>query len=404
MVCAYNYDHRLRKRQKGDNAMFFKGVISADSHIVEPPNCYVDFIDPKFREDAPRVVRLPNGTDSYAIRDMKKTIPMGFLDGAGMKVAERKKHAENIRFEDIRPGGYDPKARLVDMDLEGTAAEIIYASVGMVLCTHPDPVYKDAAMKAYNRWLQGFCDAAPNRLFGLAQTAMLSVDSAIEDFRRAKEMGFVGMMMPGNPVQGEYDQPQYDALWECAADLDLPICFHILTTKGDGVDEALRGKRGHPLNGFMGIIRAVQDVMGMMVLGGVFERHPKLKLVTAEGDAGWLPHYMYRMDHAAFTAADDGVIKGLSKLPSEYIASNVYMTFQDDYTAFRNVDQVNPRQLLWANDYPHTDSTWPNSQKLLARHASSLKPELIRAILRENTANLFSLPLDKIPSMQMAAE
>ncbi|HAK63325.1 MAG TPA: amidohydrolase, partial [Alphaproteobacteria bacterium] len=61
---------------------------------------------------------------------------------------------------------------------------------------------------------------------------------------------------------------------------------------------------------------------------------------------------MYRMDHAAFTAADDGVIKGLSKLPSEYIASNVYMTFQDDYTAFRNVDQVNPRQLLWANDYP----------------------------------------------------
>ncbi|HEX4889284.1 MAG TPA: amidohydrolase family protein, partial [Alphaproteobacteria bacterium] len=194
------------------------------------------------------------------------------------------------------------------------------------------------------------------------------------------------------------------ALWECAVDLDLPICFHILTAKGDGVDEALRGKRGHPLNGFMGIIRAVQDIMGMMVLGGVFERHPKLKLVTAEGDAGWMPHYMYRMDHAAYTAADDGIIKGLSKHPSEYIKSNVYMTFQDDYTAFRNANEDNYKQLLWANDYPHTDSTWPNSQALLAKHASKLPAHMVQAILRENTARLFNLPLDKIPAMQMAAE
>ncbi len=384
--------------------MFFKGVISADSHIVEPPNCYVDFIDPKFREDAPRVERLPNGNDTYVIKDMKRTIPMGFLDGAGMKVAERKKHAENIKFDDIRVGGYDAKARLADMDIEGTAAEIIYASVGMVLCTHPDPIYKGAAMQAYNRWLQSFCEGAPNRLFGLAMTPILTVDSAIADFRRAKEMGMVGIMMPGNPAEGEYDQPQYDALWECAVDLDLPICFHILTAKGDGVDEALRGKRGHPLNGFMGIIRAVQDIMGMMVLGGVFERHPKLKLVTAEGDAGWMPHYMYRMDHAAYTAADDGVIKGLSKHPSEYIKSNVYMTFQDDYTAFRNANEENYKQLLWANDYPHTDSTWPNSQALLAKHASKLPAHQIQAILRENTARLFNLPLDKMPAMQMAAE
>ena len=384
--------------------MFFNGAISADSHIVEPPNCYVDFIDPKYREDAPRVVRLPNGNDGYAIKDMKRTIPMGFLDGAGMKVLERKHHAENIKFEDIRRGGYDPKARLVDMDRDGIAAEIIYASVGMVLCTHQDPHYKGAAMQAYNRWLQTFCDGAPHRLFGLAMTPILSVDSAIEDFRRAKEMGFVGMMMPGNPVHGEYDRPEYDALWECAVDLGMPICFHILTAKGDGVDEAFKGKRGHPLNGFMGIIRAVQDIVGMMVLGGVFERHPKLKLVTAEGDAGWMPHYMYRMDHAVYTAADDGILKGLTKLPSEYIMSNVHMTFQDDFTAFRNVDQLNHKMLLWANDYPHTDSTWPNSQALLAKHASKLKPDVMRDILRDNTATLFNLPMDKVPTLKMAAE
>jgi len=153
--------------------MFFKGIISADSHIVEPPNCYVDFIGPKFRADAPRVERLPNGNDTYVIRDMKRTIPMGFLDGAGMKVAERKKHADNIKFGDIRVGGYDAKARLADMDIEGTAAEIIYASVGMVLCTHPDPAYKDAAMQAYNRWLQTFC-ARPNSRLGESEQKLCS--------------------------------------------------------------------------------------------------------------------------------------------------------------------------------------------------------------------------------------
>ena len=72
-----------------------------------------------------------------------------------------------------------------------------------------------------------------------------------------------------------------------------------------------------------------------MVLGGVFERNPKLKLVCAEGDAGWMPHYRYRMDHAAFNHAQNGIIRGLSKLPSEYLKSNVWMTFQDDWVAFR---------------------------------------------------------------------
>ncbi len=387
--------------------MFFKGVISADSHIVEPPNCYVDFIDPKFREVAPRVERKPNGQDIYVIKDMQKSIPMGFLDGAGMTVPERKQHVATTKFEETRAGGYDAKARLVDMDREGTAAEIIYASVGMVLCTHPDAAYKDAAMKAYNRWLQSFCEGAPNRLFGLGMTAVLSVDSAIEDFRRCKEMGMVGMMMPGEPVQGDYDRPEYDALWECATSLDMPVCFHILTSKEGGLDSVFNAPpRGHTLVGFMKIIRAVQDIIALMVLGGVFERHPKLKLVCAEGDAGWMPHYMYRMDHAANFNVEKGIIPGLSKLPSAYLGKNVFMTFQDDYIAFKNVNAgiMDYRQLLWANDYPHTDSTWPKSQELLAVQAKDVAKDKLRAILRENTAGIFNLPLDRIPAMQMAAE
>ena len=146
------------------------------------------------------------------------------------------------------------------------------------------------------------------------------------------------------------------------------------------------------MNNFLGIIRAIQDVVGLMVLGGVFERHPDLKLVVAESDAGWLPHYMYRMDHAARINFEGGIVTGLSKLPSEYIRSNVYATFQDDETAYQALGQVPLEHLLWASDFPHTDSTWPRSRALIAEQASHLDEAQHQAIFRDNTARLFNLP------------
>ncbi len=374
--------------------MIPQGTISADSHIVEPPNCYVDFIDAKYRDEAPRVIQREDGADIYYVKGMKKSAPIGFIDGAGLTVAERAKRAQAMKWAEVRDGGYDARARAAYQDRDGIAAEIIYASLGMALCIHRDLDYKDACMKAYNRWLQTFCADSPNRLFGLAMTAVRDVDSAIEDFRRAKQMGMVGMMMPGFPGYEDYDHPDYDALWQCASDLDLPVCFHILTARGGGIYDK---PRGHPINTFLGIIRAVQDVVGTMVLGGVFERNPKLKLVCAEGDAGWMPHYRYRMDHAAFNHAQNGIIRGLSKLPSEYLKSNVWMTFQDDWVAFQAVaaGMMDASQLLWANDFPHTDSTWPRSQSLLAQHTGALSEAQRQAIMRDNVAGVFNLPAGK---------
>lgn len=369
--------------------MIPRGAISADSHVVEPPNCYIDFIDPKYRDRAPRVVTQADGSDVFQIDGMKRPVAIGLMDGAGFGVRERTLRVRKIRADQIRPGGYDGKARAEYMDRDGIAAEVIYASVGMALCLHRDPDYKNACMQAYNRWLQSFCGGLPDRLFGLAQTAVLSVDSAIEDFKRAKEMGFVGMMMPGHPVYEDYDHRDYDALWDCAEDLGLPICFHILTSREGSLFSPVRG---HSINGFLRIVRAVQDVVGLMVFGGVFERHPKLKLVCAEGDAGWMPHYMYRMDHAAKVNAEGGIMPGLTKLPSEYVRSNVCMTFQDDWIAFKTAHLLDPRQLLWASDFPHTDSTWPRSQELIAEHAKDLSEAQRQAILRDNVASVFALP------------
>lgn len=365
------------------------GIISADGHVCEPANCYVDHIDPKYRDQAPRIVELDNGTEAFVVPGMRKPVALGFVDGAGFGARERKERARTMKFADVRPAAYGGRDRLPFMDQDGLAAELIYASVGMGICMHRDAAYKDACMQAYNRWLQGMCSEAPDRIFGLAQTAMLSVDDAIADFARAKEMGMVGMMMPGDPIHEDYDHPDYDALWECATDLDLPICFHILTSRAGSIDAQTRG---HALNNFLGIIRAIQDVVGMMVLGGVFERHPRLKLVVAESDAGWLPHYMYRMDHAARINTEDGILRGLSKLPSEYINTNVWATFQDDLTAYHSTQMLDHTHLLWASDFPHTDSTWPRSRQLIAEQASHLSEQQHQDIFRDNTARLFNLP------------
>jgi predicted TIM-barrel fold metal-dependent hydrolase len=155
--------------------------------------------------------------------------------------------------------------------------------------------------------------------------------------------------------------------------------------------------RGPKMNGFLAVIRGCQDIIGTMILGGVFERQPDLKVVCVEADAGWVPHYMYRMDHA-YKRHRNWLPAGqaLSRLPSEYFRANVYTTFQDDWVAFKTADLMNWERLMWANDFPHSDSTWPWSQDVLRDHQADLRPEQRERILCGNVAELFKIDLARL--------
>lgn len=375
--------------------MFFEGAISADSHILEPPECFREHMDPGFRDRAPRLELDGMGRHVYVIEGVPRPIPVGAADAAGMLPSMRAYHILKATFEMCRRGAWDPEYRLADQERDGIAAEIIYPSLGLMLISHADIDYKDACIRAYNRWLEGFCAGLPGRLFGLGLTSVRSVDAAIDDFRRGRARGFVGMMLPGAPHLNDYDHPDYDALWQCAVDLRMPVCFHILSGRGPRTVATVLEKqaRSNRIMGFMQVVRDIQDIIGTMLLGGVFERHPGLNLVSAEADAGWVPHWAYRLDHAAYNETDDGIIEGLSKLPSEYLRCNVFTTFQDDPVAFASRDLMNYRQLLWGNDFPHPDSTWPRSQDLLASHAANLSDVERNAVLRDNVRELFQLPI-----------
>ena len=363
-------------------------IISADSHIAEAPNTYIDYIDPAYRQTAPRIVETEDHGDLFVIEGMKSTIPMGLMAAAGQNWNEL---TPKSRFADIQKASWDSSERVAAQNRDGVSAEIIYPSVGMALCNHPDFSYKSAAMAAYNRWIAEYCSIDTTRLLALGQTAMASPQAGIDDLIQMKKLGMSGVMMPGNPQLEDYDSEIYDPFWEACIDLQLVPSFHILTT---GADSGA-GRRGPKMNSFLSIIRGVQDVMGMFVLGGVFERHPRLKVVCVEADAGWVPHYMYRMDHA-YKRHRAWLTAPVERLPSEYFREHIYLTFQDDFVAFRNADQMNWRRLCWANDFPHSDSTWPWSQGMLDEQTKHLSTEQIRGILCDNVAELYSIDTSEL--------
>jgi len=365
-------------------------VLSADSHITEPPDCYSKHIDAKWKDRAPRIVHDEKYGDVYAIEGMKKTVPMGLVAAAGQPPEELK--MGGVRFEELHRGGWDPEARMADQERDGVAAEVIYPTVGMVLCNHKDFDFKRACFEAYNRWIAEYCGAHPARLLGCGQTAMRSPEEGIEDLKAIHALGLRGVMMPGNPARDDYDSPIYDPFWETAIELGLPLSWHILTSSQDSLKT-----RGPKMNGFLSIIRGCQDIMGTLILGGVFERHPDLRVVCVEADAGWVPHYMYRMDHA-YKRHRNWLKPGqeLSKLPSEYFREHIYTTFQDDWVAFQTANLMNHERLLWANDFPHSDSTWPWSQEVLEEHSRHLTQEQRRRILCLNTAELYAVDLNAL--------
>ena len=368
----------------------FGTYISADSHVTEPPEVWTDRLDAEFRDRAP-ILTHPPGMGATIVIDpgtaAEQQVPFGRIAAAGRVL---KGGEDGWSWDELHPGGYDPVARIQEQIQDGIAAEIIYPSVGMMLCNHPDLAYKKACFDAYNDWIAEWCSSSPDRLLGLGQTAMRTPEEGIADLERIKALGLRGVMLPGIPAIEDYDSEIYDPVWEAIVDLGLPASFHILTSGGE------KWWRGPNMNGFLGVIHANQDLIGMLVLGGVFERHPRLKVVNVESDAGWAPHYMFRMD-TLFERHHKWVPSGvLSRKPSEYFRENVYMTFQDDRIAFQCIDMLEVGRLMWACDHPHSDATWPHSQEILDLNTGHLSDYQRSRIVRDNCAELYGIDVDAL--------
>src|SRR5262245_37771347 len=189
-------------------------VISADSHITEPPNTYVDYIEAKWKDKAPRMKHVEKIGDAFFVEGLPTPISMGLVAAAGKPPQEIR--VTGVRFEEMHRGGWDPEARMAEQKRDGVAAEIIYPTVGMVICNHPDFEFKEACFAAYNRWLAEYCGAHPTRLLGAGQISLRSVEIGMRELEEVKALGLRGVMMPGNPAVEDYDSRVYDPFWEKA--------------------------------------------------------------------------------------------------------------------------------------------------------------------------------------------
>jgi predicted TIM-barrel fold metal-dependent hydrolase len=367
-------------------------AISADSHVTEPGDCYVDRIDPRFRDRAPIATTHDTMGAVMVVDNGASVVPYGMVAAAG-RPWEKIGPFEYVGWDELHAGGWDPVARLVDQDRDGIAAEVLYPSVGMLLCNHPDADYKVACFDAYNAWMAEFQATDTRRLIGVGQTALRGIAEGVDDLERIAALGLRGVMLPGNAScqadEGDYDDPRWDPFWRASIDLGLPLSFHILTSNAEQIGSKMF--RGPKMNSFLGIIRGNQDIIGTLVFGAVFERHPELKVVCVEADAGWAPHWMYRADHAVDRHRNWLGGGSLERKPSEYFRENVSVTFQDDWVAFQTVHLVNHERLMWASDFPHSDSTFPDSQQVLAEQTAHLTDDVRDDIIWRNCARLYKL-------------
>ena len=362
-------------------------IISADSHVMEPADLWTTRLDRNIVDRAPQVLKNADGPGwSFHAPGMDPS-PVSGAWGAGRSGQDLKEHLASAGPETARPSGWDPAARLEDQDIDGVHAEVLYGTLGMRLFRCPDAELQRAAFRVYNDWLAEFCAHAPDRLVGLGLVSLWDVESGVAELERCAALGLRGAMIWGfPPPDAPYNSPVYDPLWAAASDLGMPLSLHIVT----GMGEESRIEFSAPAIRYMHLIHEIQRSLSQLVLGGVLERFPELQVVGAESDIGWLPHWTQRMDHAIekFGAMMDVT---LSMRPSEYMTRQVWFTFMDDEVGSANIEALGADVFMWGSDFPHTDSTWPNSLSVIERNLAGVTPAVQAKVLRENARNLYRL-------------
>ena len=362
--------------------------ISADSHVVEPPDLWTKRIDRKYLDRAPRVVEEED-QDYFVCPGAL----MGGKRGIGTSSTILKK-SEDIsmkeRFANVLPGAYDPLARIADQDRDGVDAEVLYTTFGSVMYAIDELDFQFACMQAFNDWLANFCASVPKRLYGAAMIPTEPIERAIGEMARCAKTGVLKtahISISHDTGQG-YENPKWDPLWAASVDLDMPISLHVAGSKKHF------GLTSNLLTDFTLAFTPAMYTITAMILSGVFDRHRKLKVLSVENDVAWAAAVLERMDYRFERdrgwAGPGGITSG--RKPSEIFHEHVICTFMRDHTAVKNRDLIGVKNMMWGSDFPHFDGTWPHSIEVLEGHFGGVSLEDQKRIARQNVIELYHLP------------
>ena len=364
-------------------------IISSDSHVIEVPDLWEKGMPQSLRDRAPKVY-FDQKRDAWMFGSPEvQPQAVGALFMAGGKPEEVESY-RRAGFSVARPGGWDPIVRMNDMKTDGVAAEVLYPSLGLGLYCITDPVFQEAMFRTYNDWIIDYCQKVSDRLYGIALVSMYNIDNAIAEMERCKKGGIVGTMIwqvpdPKLPFTSEH----YERFWAASQDLELPAHLHILTGFGEsmnrqtatGIQRFRIGTHQH---------REIEDALFDIIYSGVLERYPRLKIVSVENEVGWIPFWLGQCDKG-FKRHRHREKISIDKLPSEYFHRQVYATFFNDHVGGKLFSWWGTDNCMWSNDYPHQNSTWPNSRAVIERDLAHLAAADRDKLLNTNVRKLYNL-------------
>jgi len=363
-------------------------IVSADSHINEPPDLFKN-VPKALQELAPKVVSYPKG-DAWIMAPGAEPRFVSTSAVAGRKKEEYLK--EPVTYANMCKGSFDPAARLKDMDIDHLDADVMYPGIMRYLerCANDD--VRLACAHTYNEWMADFCKFNPKRLAGIGVVPMLDDNggkNAVEALRHAKKAGLGTVFLSQRDGGLPLNDPSAEPFWAAAEELEMPISIHIHTNPMvRGLSPERMALPGTKEMGITTVTMCMSEHLGLMIFGGVFMRHPKLKVVFAEGGIGWVPSFLERADHV-FHVHRPYLGSKVTELPSETWRKQCYATFQWDRAGIRLRDLLGVETLMWASDYPHTDTTWPDSKKVIDETFAGVPAAEKHKMISENAARLY---------------
>ena len=374
-------------------------LISADGHIdfpLLPETLWRDHAPAALRDRMPRVVETERGR----IWQSHQGTPLGLVGGMGSagrpyvpgEIHRSDRMAAEGLYDDqargiMRPA--IPELRVKDQERDGLSGEVLYGILGAAQRL-ADPEVTRAVVHIYNGWIAAFCRAAPGRFAGIGCLAGGAPEEAAREIRNIAALGLAGAELGMSHDMLPLWHPDWEPVWEACHETGVPLHIH---TIGPPVDARFAQSREHYRPWLATHISAFQvpmlGVVAAILFGGALERHPDVRVVVGESGIGWLPYALERFDFEW----EDQFQDLLPRPPSEYWRRQMFATFQVDRTGLEQLDRIGPDTIMWGNDFPHPDGTWPDSADILAPQLEGLGPGHVRKILCDNAARLYGFPV-----------
>jgi len=373
-------------------------LFDADSHVSEPLNLWRERLPAKYRDKAPRMLKEHEGKPGawWLIEEGREphNVILGF--GANKTLEELQQFLKGFSYAGAHRGGWDPAQRLKDMDQDGVAGDVLYTTLGFRMFWIRDAGFQRACFQVYNDWLAEFCSYSPKRLRGLGLISLYDPKQGAEDLEDCAKKGLAGgLIWASPPDELPFYSKVYDSFWTAAQELRMPLSLHEFAGFERIYWESTAEKRT-VANAVAS--HEVETTFATFILSGILERFPRLKIISAELNCGWLAYFLHRMDRAFDSR---GVrLQGspfptkLTMKPSEYFRRQLFATFIDDPYGLAHRDEIGVDNLLWSSDFPHSATFWPHSREKIAEDFQGIGAEDKRKILSENVAKLYGFEVD----------